>query len=786
MNKPLVFIAIFLFSILPVSAIDPCQITCSPGTRTQIFSNWTLNVPSFDNKAIASQACWFTMTGGAGCSFTNCYMVWTINNSGTMVKIPYGSDTLGAKCINSTCNMPMASVTNNTNYIMFFQTQNPSTFVTSCSISNSADTRAVAAGNTTWTNRAWQTTFVRPTSGGSTYNFSHGTTVNVSVNFTKPNVTGPIEYTLYINNTKNTSTVTDKNYTALLTFDYYGEWILGTKINTTRHSEWWTTDGNVTITRHFYPHIVGNYPLNNSNITEEYQVEFNITNDDNKTFDNISLYVNGTLNTTQTSNYSTVYYDFGYGNSTWFGEICHQNECQRTGIYNFAYDHLEPHFCRLDGRPVLTNYSNTNPNYMNYTVAYEVCNGEFNVTDWRRNNLSMFYNYPLDLYVNWEKDYSLFNTNFTRGTYDPAQIRSDTCLKGGCLDYTASNPGNIVYGKIDSITLNDDDNSYTRSRGFAYSVWVKPTEDREQAFIEHDNIWIGMNTDGTALTYTGTYGSYGFTGTMPHLQLNSWNHIIVVRNESNSKFELYVNGTYIGKSDDGQSSETGIVYVGKDTVNFPQFSRFSGYIDELTIWNETMTDKMIKEIYEIGRRNLSMQTYVIKASELTCSERWLAAITPSNGIEDGDVAYSNELTYECERAIATLVRPENNSAVTTNALQFNWSANYSGINNCSAFINESRQSLEYNDDCMNKQVTYTLPILGDGIYNWTVETCRWGLCTNASNYYFNYILPPTPSPTTKAMKENTSLLENNDQFFPIICGGFILTFAFLLFKKKKT
>ncbi|MBI4439939.1 LamG domain-containing protein [Candidatus Woesearchaeota archaeon] len=117
------------------------------------------------------------------------------------------------------------------------------------------------------------------------------------------------------------------------------------------------------------------------------------------------------------------------------------------------------------------------------------------------------------------------------------------------------------------------------------------------------------------------------------MTLNQWYYIVGVFNQSS--VSIYVNGTL-----QNNNSYTGSIYYsnapisigGNTNTNF-----FNGSIDDVMIFNRSLSAAQIKALYE-------NKTNLIVSQELTAGQTWWANVTPNDGIEDGNSLKSNEIT----------------------------------------------------------------------------------------------------------------------------------------------
>jgi len=124
------------------------------------------------------------------------------------------------------------------------------------------------------------------------------------------------------------------------------------------------------------------------------------------------------------------------------------------------------------------------------------------------------------------------------------------------------------------------------------------------------------------------------------LNNNQWNYYCIVFSASDgNKSYIYLNGTLMKNCSYSKSSVSfNTLTIGKDDC-CGTARVFNGTIDEVMIFNRTLSASEIKTIYESGYRN-------IMKAETTLGETWQACITPNDGALEADTKCTSEMPIQ--------------------------------------------------------------------------------------------------------------------------------------------
>ncbi len=225
----------------------------------------------------------------------------------------------------------------------------------------------------------------------------------------------------------------------------------------------------------------------------------------------------------------------------------------------------------------LDNSSNTNTIYENNFT-------HLNISD---NDLVLYMPFDYNHTSGIIYDYS---SNGNDGVVTNVVYDTSGCVFGGCYSFD---------GTDDRITIPDNE-SLQEFSAFTYSCWLKSetfsTVDRYFVLKDFPNFYM------KAVTGTRIYirhdqigdGSSDFNPISENLNDKAWHHVVFVWNGSNT--HLYVDGNhYTGEAATGTMDLTGAnLYIGYGSSLGDDWL---GLIDEIGIWNRTLSPTEIAQIY---------------------------------------------------------------------------------------------------------------------------------------------------------------------------------------------
>ena len=307
--------------------------------------------------------------------------------------------------------------------------------------------------------------------------------------------------------------------------------------------------------------------------------------------------------------------------------------------------------CMLNHKPTIslaklnaTTINNLTDDNLTVHITLSDTDGDAitNITDWRVDGTSIaVLNYPFDTKINSDisnliKDYSTNNNHGTLGggTSGAAPTWYSTCVVGGCYDFDGVDDyilaPHAVKGSNEPFTLsvwfsakdligNED----------ILAQWAVSAGDPQifRLILEGDDIRYrvrdsgGFNSDILVTNFVSQDTWYYLAGTF-----------------DGTDASLYINGVFNATMSPGalETSSTDQVYIG----SYPNLvNEFYGFIDEVYIFNRTLSAQQVKEIYDAGVAG--KQPTNILSQETSPGETWAVDVTPNDGYQDGDNLTSN-------------------------------------------------------------------------------------------------------------------------------------------------
>jgi hypothetical protein len=134
-----------------------------------------------------------------------------------------------------------------------------------------------------------------------------------------------------------------------------------------------------------------------------------------------------------------------------------------------------------------------------------------------------------------------------------------------------------------------------------YQLWTEA--DNKLYFGHNDGAWTTPSSDGT-------------------LSANRWTHVATTYDDAANEVKFYINGVLDSTKSDTASivSNTGALYIGRDGNVGTNY--FDGLIDEVAIWNRSLSAQEIKNLYMRGAHRLNLS--VRSCDDVACSgESWM-------------------------------------------------------------------------------------------------------------------------------------------------------------------
>jgi len=195
--------------------------------------------------------------------------------------------------------------------------------------------------------------------------------------------------------------------------------------------------------------------------------------------------------------------------------------------------------------------------------------------------------------------YRLDDNLATTNVIDGWGINNGTLIGGNNTDDITTT------GKINSALEFEGSSEYVNTSlsvigNFSYSSWIyfdtMPTGGEYDAIAATDslNTWVGVNADGHIRLHLNPGGTYFADTAAGIITAGSWYHIVVTWDGTTP--HIYVNSTDTSFTPSGSPTgpTTGTLSIGsnKDTGNY-----FGGKIDELGVWNRSLSASEVSELY---------------------------------------------------------------------------------------------------------------------------------------------------------------------------------------------
>jgi|GEM_PF-3574331 hypothetical protein len=632
----------------------------------------------------------------------------------------------------------------------------------------------------------------------NTANDTYNRLVRFLVDLTPPTISIPYP----LNNTNYTSNVSVFNYTAIdesaLSNCWYsnntGKWnstIYAAKTNFTSlmsNEGWnnWTVYCNDSvgnegsnITRFWKdtikPGILVTSPQNNSNSTNTgLAVNYTISdlNLDKCWYSNDSMIRNTTLD--NCVNITSVVWSEGPHNvSVWVNDTSGN---ENKSSVRFTIDLTGPAINFTPPTPENDTRTANTSVYINASIVESSFAGmEYK---WNGTNYTI-YNNSLILMMNFD-NLSALGENTSYFADVSIYNISGNCSKGGglCpkLNTTSGKYGNAVTfdGKNDFIEVKDNSLlSFVNNNSFAISAWIAPNGSSSQT-TNHSILGKGNSAQWEYLLSIAknktSFVLFNLTGnnvcslsSAANISANTWQHIAVTFNDSNCY--IYLNGRLDASASRDLSASAGdgnqrlFIGSGRDSASL---NYFNGSIDEVRIWNRSITETEAYELYASNLRKFNTTQWYFyvnqssNATDVLTSENYTYLVYASDSLGNLNRTEARAITIQTDVAPPniTIEYPSNSTNYTSNASVLNYTAvDASALSKCWY----SNNSGKWNSSTYPAGTNFTDLISNEGWNNWTVY-CNDSIGNEGSNLtrFFKDTIFPLLGITSPANYTNTS------------------------------
>ncbi|MBI5881034.1 hypothetical protein HZB90_02795, partial [archaeon] len=302
-----------------------------------------------------------------------------------------------------------------------------------------------------------------------------------------------------------------------------------------------------------------------------------------------------------------------------------------TGYRNYSVNWLP----NVSGMSISSS-SGTNYTNENISITYSTADGDSdarkNITNWYVNGTSIaVLNMPFESntqlnMTNWTKDYATSN----HGTVNGATWNSTGGYDGrGAYELNGSSYINVQSGFTNTIK-GDDTHTIV--------LWFKKgATPAAPVLISSSDGQYALQL-GTNVFYAQTNASSYKTYSMPH-SAGTWYQLAYVKNGTGNNDTLYLNGVPVTNVLGGAVTDTSNAASDLRIGYYSPGYNLNGTIDEVRIYNRTLTAQQVKALYE-------NKTDLIVSNETRNQDHWIGCVTPNDGLEDGSQVCSEDLTME--------------------------------------------------------------------------------------------------------------------------------------------
>lgn len=246
------------------------------------------------------------------------------------------------------------------------------------------------------------------------------------------------------------------------------------------------------------------------------------------------------------------------------------------------------------------------------------------------------------------KDYSSYGNN---GTIINSLVWNSSCGaftgSGGCYEFDKTN-GYIVI----------PDSMIDTSKSHTYSLWanLKETTGGKGVFGDGNGAvgdMLYMQSGTNICAYSNNTAKV-----CSNIGTDAWYNFVLVYDMTNISF--YINGTFAGTGDAVAHADGGNFNVG--TYNNGVDYIMNGSIDQVQIWNRTLSASEIAMIYSRGINDR------VHSDANERGETWLACLTAFNTTTEGNTTCTDGLTIKSLPIVKSNSLTSNNANLTTGNL----------------------------------------------------------------------------------------------------------------------
>ncbi len=344
--------------------------------------------------------------------------------------------------------------------------------------------------------------------------------------------------------------------------------------------------------------------------------------------------------------------------------------------------------CTVNDAPVISGLILNSTNATNYTTEnltlfFTETDPEsdafYNITDWILNGRSIaVLNMPFDTNIsslanNAVRDYSTYENNGTLG--DGVAANAPTWnisgKVGGYYDFDGDDYINIT----NTTSLNSISSQLT------LAAWVKYSDIGvyRNVIIK---MWDGSSTDmAFALRREGDTNKTFFDGNISGTRYTGATESAAASAGIWVFYAVTFNGTLISfyKNSVLQTTQAASGNIAAHSSHSlligasGNYSAMNGSLDEVAVFNRSLSTQQIAAMYTAGIENHSLQ--IIHFAETTKYDNWSAAVTPTDSAAEGITVTSYNLTILNSLPSVILSSPADGNRTTNRTVFFNWTSN---------------------------------------------------------------------------------------------------------------
>lgn len=178
---------------------------------------------------------------------------------------------------------------------------------------------------------------------------------------------------------------------------------------------------------------------------------------------------------------------------------------------------------------------------------------------------------------------------------DPTWMTGASCKVGGCLSFDGTND----YVRIGNSPLLQVTGDLT------LSLWIKPAQLSTRQvlvdkgyYLEYKIGYISEADPRHPAKWSHGNGSRGESfSAIPSIEINQWQHIVVVRNSATRQINAYKNGVLVGTFSYTRDPVAGTLdlYLARRADSVSEY--FNGLMDEVCIYNRVLSDAEITTLF---------------------------------------------------------------------------------------------------------------------------------------------------------------------------------------------